>query len=275
MKTGIFAKIWAGRDSLETVFRTARTYGIESFQFNMCLAGGKTLPDRYDVRTVGEISYLADRYGIGLAAMSGTFNLMEKHKIEEYLEKSEILLEICTELSIPVLSICTGTNSREGMWTWHPDNDSQESWNEMKEHLGRLLSIAEKYPVSLGVEPEVSNIVSSAAKARRLLDEYRHPSIRIIMDAANLFRPGEKALMNDKIREAVALLKDEIVLVHAKDCKTNGQIIYKAAGKGDIDFKYYISCLREAGYTGSVVLHGLAESEAKDSILFLKKQILQ
>ena len=274
MKTGIFAKIWAGRGSLDAVFRTARSYGIESFQFNMCLAGGKTLPDRYDARAVGELSYLADSYGIELAAMSGTFNLMEKHKRKEYLEKSEILMEICTKLSIPVLSICTGTNSSESMWTWHPHNDSEESWNQMKEHLDSLLSIAEKYPVSLGVEPEISNIVSSAIKARRLLDEYRHPSIRIILDAANLIRPGEKALMNGRIQEAVTLLKDEIVLVHAKDCRVDGQIVYKAAGKGDMDYRYYISCLREAGYAGSVILHGLTEIEAKDSIRFLKRQFL-
>lgn len=273
MKIGIFAKTWAGRGDLAAVFRAAGAYGIESFQFNMCLAGGKTLPDRYDPRLVSEIGSLVEQYKIELAAMSGTFNLLDKNRLGEYTEKTEILMETCADLSIPVLSICTGTNSTESMWTRHPDNDSEESWGLMKEHLGRLLVLAEKYPLTIGVEPETSNVVSSARKARRLMDECRHSRLKIILDAANLFRPGEKQFMRERIEEAVTLLKEDIVLVHAKDCKLNGHLVYKAAGNGDIDYTYYIACLREAGYDGSMILHGLSEEEVADSIRFLKSQL--
>jgi sugar phosphate isomerase/epimerase len=36
----------------------------------------------------------------------------------------------------------------------------------------------------------VSNVIDSAQKARRLLDEIRSPRLKITMDAANLFHAG-------------------------------------------------------------------------------------
>lgn len=273
MKIGIFAKTWEREGDLRTIFRNAYSRGIESFQFNMCLAGGRTMPKRYDAHLCDEIGELSEEYGIELAAMSGTFNLLHRESLYQNLESAEILLEISSELHIPVLTLCTGTNHRENMWKYHPDNDTEESWERMKEHLTQLLKTAEKYPVSLGIEPEVTNVVSSAAKARQLLDEMSHGSLKIVMDAANLFKPGEKAWMRERIRESVMLLKDDIVLAHAKDCVITDRLGYRAAGLGDIDFGYYLRCLKEAGYGGSLILHGLSPEEVPGSINYLQHEL--
>lgn len=275
MKVGIFAKTWAGSADLETLFRAAYAYDIESFQFNMCLAGGETLPEKYDVEVVERIRELSQSYGIEIAAMSGTFNLLDKKNLAENLEKAEILFRICKELSTPVLSVCTGTRSEESMWSYHPDNDTKESWEQMKEHMHQLIAIAEKYPVHLGVEPEISNVVSSAQKAKQLLCECNHSSVKIILDAANLFRSGEKKKMREKIKEATVLLGNDIVLAHAKDCVITEGVVYKAPGKGDIDFEFYSSCLKEIQYSGSFILHGLEQAEVLECVQFIKRQLMR
>ena len=56
--------------------------------------------------------------------------------------------------------------------------------------MREALQIADEHRVTLGVEPEVSNVVDSARKARRLLDEMQSPRLKIIMDVANLFHAG-------------------------------------------------------------------------------------
>ena len=182
-------------------------------------------------------------------------------------------MQACEALRIPVLTLCTGTKSKESMWTWHPENGTEEVWNIMKEKLDKLISAAEKYKIILGIEPEISNVISTPQKARKLLEEMKTPVLKIIMDAANLFLPGEK-VSNEKIKEAVDLLKEDIVLVHAKDCiMSDGKIFYRAAGKGQIDFEYYMDCLKKIGYGGSVILHGLTEDEISYSVNFLRKWI--
>ena len=51
--------------------------------------------------------------------------------------------------------------------------------------------IASSYGLTLAIEPEVDNVVDSAVKARRLLDEMASPHLKVVIDPANLFHAGE------------------------------------------------------------------------------------
>jgi len=57
----------------------------------------------------------------------------------------------------------------------------------MADCIGQALQIAEACDVTLAFEPEVANVIDSARKGRRLLDEMRSPRLKVVMDAANLF----------------------------------------------------------------------------------------
>src|SRR5690349_23251315 len=52
--------------------------------------------------------------------------------------------------------------------------------------------IARQANAVLAFEPEVSNVVDSARKARRLLDEIGSPHLKVTMDPANLFHAGDR-----------------------------------------------------------------------------------
>lgn len=82
--------------------------------------------------------------------------------------------------------------------------------------MAQALPLAEAHNVILGVEPEVSNVIDSAERARRLLDEMKSPNLKIVMDGANLFHYGELPCMSELIH-AFELLGDDIVIAHAKD----------------------------------------------------------
>jgi sugar phosphate isomerase/epimerase len=77
------------------------------------------------------------------------------------------------------------------------------------------LIAAEKNNLILAFEPESENIVNSATRARKLLNELRHPRLRIVIDPANLISQG--CNQKEVLDEAFALLGDSIVLAHAKD----------------------------------------------------------
>jgi hypothetical protein len=79
------------------------------------------------------------------------------------------------------------------MWRVHPDNGTPGAWADLLASMGRALCSAEKHGVTLAFEPEVSNVVYSAAKARRLLDEMRSPRLKDVAfaHAKDLDRDGE------------------------------------------------------------------------------------
>jgi hypothetical protein len=45
------------------------------------------------------------------------------------------------------------------------------------------------------------------------------------MDAANIFREGELPLLDEILDEAFGLLGEDIVIAHAKDVKSTGEVV--------------------------------------------------
>jgi sugar phosphate isomerase/epimerase len=268
MKIGIFAKTFS-RPTIDELFQAIASYGIYSVQFNMSCAGLETFPGNVSSDLVQRITDAAEQATVELAALSGTFNMAHPDPAirRAGLEKFEILCEVAARLHIPVITLCTGTRDPVNMWKWHPDNDSTEAWGDMVQSIDAALTSAEKNNLTLAFEPESENVANSASRARQLLDELRNPRLRIIIDPANLISP--KRNQKEVLDEAFSLLRDAIVIAHAKD--RNNDFKPCAAGKGILDFEYYLRCLKEIGFTGPLIMHGLEEEDVRFSREFLER----
>src|SRR5205814_2073713 len=131
------------------------------------------------------------------------------------LRRLPFLAAACRELKVPVITLCTGTRDEQDMWRHHPENASPEAWRDLTDTLSEALAVAAQFGVTLGFEPEVSNVVDSARQGRRLLDEMRSPHLKVVMDGANLFASGKLPRMRQVLDEAFELLGPDIVLAHA------------------------------------------------------------
>jgi sugar phosphate isomerase/epimerase len=159
------------------------------------------------------------------------------------------------------------------MWRRHPDNDSKEAWTDMVRAIRSALQMTEASGTTLAFEPEVSNVIDSAIKARRLIDEIGSPRLRVVIDPANLFHRGELPRMSQILDEALELLGDEIVLAHAKDLSHDGEAGHEAAGTGKLDYPRYLKLLKQIGFQGSLIIHGLREDQVPTTVAFLRRLI--
>jgi sugar phosphate isomerase/epimerase len=100
--------------------------------------------------------------------------------------------------------------------------------------------IAGQAKVVMAFEPEMSNVVDSARKARRLLDEIGSPHLKVTIDPANLFHAGELPRMKEILDEAFDLIGRDAVLAHAKDLDRDGEAGHKPAGQGVLDYDRYM-----------------------------------
>jgi sugar phosphate isomerase/epimerase len=268
MKIGIFAKTFS-RPTIEELFQAIARYGINSVQFNLSCVGLETLPANVPSELIQRVADAAEQTTVELAALSGTFNMAHPDPAvrRDGLQKFEILCEVATRLRIPVITLCTGSRDPINMWKWHPDNDSKEAWDDMVQSIKSALIAAEKNNLILAFEPESENVANSAGRARKLLDELRNPRLRVILDPANLISP--KGNQKEVLDEAFTLLRDAIEIAHAKD--RNNDFKACAAGKGILDFEYYLRCLKEIGFTGPLIMHGLEEEDVAFSRDFLRR----
>ena len=277
MQIGIFSKTFV-RIGLDVVLDAIDAHGLTSVQFNLSSAGLPTdMPATLDAATCDWIrNELATRQ-ITMSAISGTYNMIhpDPQQRQAGLDQLRLLASYCSRLGTRLITLCTGTRDPQSMWRWHADSYLPDAWQDLSTEMAKALEIAEKYGVTLGIEPEVSNVVDSAQGARRLLDEMRSPNLKIVMDGANLFHQGTLPRMRELLDEAFDLLGAEIALVHAKDLLRDGEAGNAAAGTGLLDYDHYIHLLRASGYQGALILHSLAESQVASSVQFLRDKLKQ
>jgi sugar phosphate isomerase/epimerase len=274
MQPGIFAKIFA-RPSVDEVFDAVARLHLRCVQFNFACAGLPSLPENVTPETCARIRKSAAAHRIAIAAVSGTFNVIHPDAAQrrDGLRKLGIIAAACESIGTGLITLCTGTRDPQDMWRPHPDNDSPEAWRDLMVAMTKALTIADKHSLTLGIEPELGNVINSAAKARRLLDEMRSPRLKIILDAANLIRPDELGRMDEVLGEAFDLLGGDLALAHAKELAADGHAGGLALGTGTLDWDRYLSLLQTAGFTGPLIMHGFEERDAAASVKFLRGKL--
>ncbi|WLS10308.1 sugar phosphate isomerase/epimerase (plasmid) [Shinella sumterensis] len=272
MKLGIFAKTFEGTQP-GPVLKAVAGAGFVCAQYNMACSGLASMPDAIDEGQARAIAGAAHKAGIEIAAVSGTYNMIHPDRAvrEAGHRRLAVLAERSHAMSTRLITLCTGTRDPYDQWKEHPDNGTPEAWRDLLEAVETAIGIAERYDVDLGIEPELANVINSAQKARRLIDEMQSRRIRIVLDPANLFETATLDEQRTTISAAIDLLADRIVMAHAKDRNPDGS--FATAGKGVLDYGHYLGCLKAIGFTGSLITHGLAAKEAEDVSRFLSEKL--
>jgi sugar phosphate isomerase/epimerase len=246
--------------------------GARSVQFDLASAVGHTFPPRLTQETIESIKEAFSERKLNLAALSGTYNMIDPdpHAREVGAEGLNRVIAWAPSLGADLVTLCTGSRDPGNMWQKHPGNDTTEAWADLLVQMETAVRVAEKYGVTLGVEPEIGNTINSVPKARRLLDEIKSPRLKIIMDGANIFQRGQLPNMRKVLNEAFELLGPDIALAHAKDLDKDGEAGHVAAGRGRLDYPYYLELLKRSGFSGSIILHALKPTEASDRLAFVR-----
>jgi sugar phosphate isomerase/epimerase len=274
MQLGIFAKTFPGGDP-DTVLAAVANAGFGVAQYNMACSGLEALPATVPVDVTTAIRAASVASGVGIAAVSGTFNMIHPDPAvrAEGLRRLAMLIAAAPAMGTRLVTLCTGTRDPGDMWRAHPDNATPEAWGDLVASMATAIAAAEAAGVDLGIEPEFANVVSSAEAARRLIDEMRSPRLRIVLDAANLFETATPDAQRTIVSRAVDLLADRIAMAHAKDRTADGAFV--AAGQGVLDYRHYLDALRRAGFDGPLVTHGLTADEAPVVGAFLRRALAE
>jgi len=271
--------------TVEEVFEEMAKLGFSQVQYDFITSHSDEMPKTITDKELYRIKQASQDYGIQILAINGTFNMADSSKAyrDEYSKRFENIAIACNALDCGIITLCTGSRSSESMWRYHPDNVSQEAWDDMIQTTQSILPYAEKHHVTLGVETEASNVVFSIERTRKYLDEINNPHLKVIMDCANLFPAGTAKRENVQatIQHAFDVLGKDIVLAHGKDiCESKGSgipdpIVFASPGKGIVDYDFYFSLLKKINYANGLILHGIHHAEEfKPSIRAMQKSLI-
>jgi hypothetical protein len=97
------------------------------------------------------------------------------------------------------------------------------------------------------------------------------PSLKVVIDPANLIIPGDKGHMSQVLNESFDLLGKDIVIAHAKDRGTDDTI--QAAGGDILHYNQYVHLLHAIAFNGPLILHGLSEGQVDAARRFLSAKL--
>lgn len=269
MQLGIFAKTFPGNDPATALAAVAEA-GFDAAHYNMACSGLPSMPDAIPENTAHAVAAASATTGIPLTGVSGTYNMIHPDPETRAAghRRLEVIAAAAAAMGSDLISLCTGTRNPDDQWRHHPDNATPAAWRDLEEAMEVAIGIADRHNVRLGIEPELANVVNSAAAARRLIDAMGSDRLTVILDPANLLETGTDDERRRIVSDAVDLLADRIGMAHAKDRTADGG--FTAAGQGVIDFAHFIGELERVGFDGPLVTHGLSAEDAPGVAAFLR-----
>jgi len=214
-----------------------------------------------------EMKELLDQFSLRASGLSAHTPLMRPEIGVPYLEKA---IRFAAAIGAPVV------NTDEGIRpTWL---DDEECFSVMRYTLKKVLQIAERYGVYLGIEPHQS-ISRTTAGLLRIVGLVDSPWLRVNYDTGNAFLGGE-----DPYRGLETVLP-LLVHVHAKDIsirqaedekgKVTGTPVGCGCGDGVIDWARVIEILRRANWKGVLSVECGTSTQAADSLSHLQSLIAE
>jgi sugar phosphate isomerase/epimerase len=143
---GIFAKTFL-RPTLEENLDAVRHHRLAVVQYNLACAGLPSLPERIEPRLAQQIGAAAASRRITIAAVSGTFNMIDpiRERRDAGLRCLGQLAGACALLGTRIITLCTGTRD--------PDNTGESSqWGPgpSSSRLGKCWRVREDRPEKQG-----------------------------------------------------------------------------------------------------------------------------
>jgi len=172
-------------------------------------------------------------------------------------------LDRCRQLGARV--VVWGSASSRNIPAGH---SREQTWQEIKRFLQRAGDIAKSHELVIGIEPlrkQESNIINAGAEALRLVDEVKHPNVKMIIDYYHLRMENEDPDILVRAREHV---------VHLHFANPNGRRWPKSVDD-DPEYGRFFQLVKQIGYTGglSIEARGTFEEDGAASLAFLRSEL--
>ena len=288
MKIGLMSYEIESAKTIEELFKKVKEYGCEQTQFSFHTfcppepppdGPMSRMPRHLSDEMIEEVAYWSRVTDVEISMMTGFWNMISNdvNDRDQGLLHLERLMQACVAAGCDVINLCTGSKG-ECMWCRCPENDTVKAWLDICHTMEQALKIADHYKIHLGVEIEASNVINSAEKARKLMDEMQSPWLKIVLDGANVFLPDQCYYKNSTriLKNAMDLVGKDIIGVHGKDMKEGEGHDFTYCGNGIVDFDYMLTELKRLNYDRGILLHGAhAEEEIAPSVANMRRMMAE
>ncbi|MCX8038154.1 MAG: sugar phosphate isomerase/epimerase [Candidatus Sumerlaeia bacterium] len=215
-----------------------------------------------------EIKAMLDKHGLKASGLSAHCPLAQPEISVEYLKQA---IRFAAEMGAPVV------NTDEGVVPEWLQKDEERAYAIMEYTLRKVLPVAERHGVKIGLEPH-QIFTRYTEKLIRIANLVKSPAIGFNVDTGNAYLGG----VSDPY-EMLEATASRMVHIHAKDIsvahsaeergKVTGTPVGCACGEGVIDWHRVVRILKKAKFNGVLSVECGTIPQAAASLKYLKKVI--
>lgn len=139
----------------------------------------------------------------------------------------------------------TETGAPNAAYRYEPACHDREALTAFLRGLAPVVEAAERWGVTVAIEPVWNHIVWNPDRALEVLRAMGSRNLRIIFDPVNLLSPENVDDRDRVIGKAMDKLCDRIAMVHLKDfVRADGTLRSVAAGTGEMDYSAILAFLK-------------------------------
>lgn len=276
LNLGIRAHDVQDQETIDGLAKEVAGKGLTGVQ----LALGKSFPELNT--SVGSLSpglarHIGDQFrnnNVQIAVLGCYIHMIhpDKEKRQSELERFKEHIRFARDFGCSIVGTETGNVNEKTGYT--VDNFEEQPFLEVVESVRELVEEAEKFGVIVAIEAGINHPVHTAQKLRRLIDLIDSPNLQVIFDPANLLDPYNYERQEEIFQEAMDLLGDHIVIMHAKDfiIDEDGWIKMVPVGTGLLDYDAVFKLVKPKKPHLNVLLEATQEPHIDESITFLRKK---
>ena len=202
------------------------------------------------------------RSGLDAAVLGCYLNLAhpDQERLKEIQRKYYGHIRVAALMNAGVVGTETGAPNAE--YKMDANTHTGEALDTFIRGLAPVVECAERYGVTVAIEPVWKHIVYDADRAAQVLSAIGSHNLRIILDPVNLLYPGNAGQRERVIGDAIEKLGDKVAVVHLKDFVPAGEDLKSvAAGTGEMDYTQILRFMKER----KPYIHATLENTTNDN----------
>jgi sugar phosphate isomerase/epimerase/alkylhydroperoxidase/carboxymuconolactone decarboxylase family protein YurZ len=265
LEYGVFSTAF-GAYGIEEIAEKLAASGSKFTQFYPLIGGEWLGPESFTDKLIREINVAFAKNKVDIIAVGAgnRFVSANKDEAEKTFKDAKKWIEIAAKIGAKYVILEAGTTHKTKFWTDTTDNHKTKTWDAAIKIFKQLARHAQKFGITIGIEPHHASVVRDAVELRKILDDVDEPNFKAVLDPANSITKENAKNQDLEIKKLFHLIGDDFVLAHAKDAKiVKGEPDLGPAGYGVLPYGTYIRLLEGSGYKGPLLLEYTGEDFSK------------
>jgi sugar phosphate isomerase/epimerase len=159
-------------------------------------------------------------------------------------------------------------------WNYVPENHTVTALNRVIEVFKGIVSTAEQTGSMMVIEGAYAHVAYDPKRVRAILDALKSNHVKVTVDLYNFLNINNHQDHLSILREAIALMKDDIMIFHLKDyVEERDQLKQVGLGQGLMKYPEIISMIQQHCPSAHLIFEGVTGEDIQTSLHYIKKLI--